>query len=119
MDQLEMVLALFSGQYDDPANVPLHHCRLFLAVGRRGQCRYRDLEEELDLANSSVSRTVNALASVHRNGKPGLGLITTTPDQEEGRRFIISLTTKGRLLYKQIQQLTRHDDSKDSKRLDR
>lgn len=107
VDKFEMALALFSSQYDDPANVPLHHCRLFLAVGRRQECRYNDLEEELDLANSSVSRTVNALAAVHRNGKAGLGLVCTSPDPEMGRRFVISLTTKGRLLYKQIQQLTR------------
>ena len=113
-----MALSLFSGQYSDPANVPVHHLRLFLAVGRSGQCLYRDLEEELDLRNSSVSRTVNALALEHRNGKPGLDLLTTVPDPQEGRRFIVSLTTKGRLLYRQIQQLTRHDDSKDSKRLD-
>jgi DNA-binding MarR family transcriptional regulator len=119
MDQFEMALALYSGLYSDPANVPLHHCRLFLAVGRRGQCRYRDLEEELDLNNSSVSRTVNALAQVHRNGKPGLDLITTFPDPEEGRRFMITLTVKGRLLYKQIQQLTRHDSKENSKGLDR
>jgi DNA-binding MarR family transcriptional regulator len=117
MDEFEMALAIFSGLYSDPANVPLHHFRLFLAVGRRGQCLYRDLEEELDLNNSSVSRTVNALALVHRNGKPGLDLVATFPDPEEGRRFIISLTVKGRLLYKQMQQLTRHDNSKDSKRL--
>jgi len=110
MDKLETVLALFSGLYSDPANVPLHHFRLFLAVGRCGQCRYRDLETELDLNNSSVSRSVNALAQVHRNGKPGLDLITTFPDPEEGRRFIITLTVKGRLLYKQIQQLTRHQN---------
>jgi len=94
----------FAAHHDDPTAVPLHHFRLFIEVGRlSGRCTYRQLQDALSLNNSSVSRTVNALGAEHRKGRPGLGLLTTYPDPDEGRRNLVALTPKGIALMRQLQ----------------
>jgi hypothetical protein len=96
LDDLCKAMNAFASYYDDPANVPLHHFRLFLEVEQLCErCTYLQLENSLRLKNSSVSRTVNALGEVHRNGKPGLGFLTTNNDPDEGRRFVVTYTRKG------------------------
>lgn len=106
LDQLAAAADAFAAQHDDPTAVPLHHFRLFLEVARvGGRATYRQLENALALNNSSVSRTVNALGAEHRTGRPGLGLLTTYPDPEEGRRLVVALTPKGSALLRQLQTL--------------
>ena len=106
LDRLAAAADAFAAQHGDPTAVPLHHLRLFIEVGRRGgRCTYRELQDALRLNNSSVSRTVNALGAEHRTGRPGLGLLTTYPDPEEGRRFIVALSPKGSALLRQLQNL--------------
>ena len=104
LDRLAAAADAFAAQHEDPTAVPLHHFRLFIEVGRlEGRCTYRQLEDRLRLNNSSVSRTVNALGAEHRRGRPGLGLLTTYPDPEEGRRLIVALSPKGSALLRQLQ----------------
>ncbi len=104
LDRLAAAADAFAAQHEDPAAVPLHHFRLFIEVGRLGgRCTYRQLEDQLRLNNSSVSRTVNALGAEHRRGRPGLGLLTTYPDPEEGRRLIVAFSPKGSALLRQLQ----------------
>jgi DNA-binding MarR family transcriptional regulator len=106
LDQLAAAADAFAAQHADPTAVPLHHFRLFIEVARLGgRCTYRQLENGLSLNNSSVSRTVNALGPEHRNGKPGLNLLTTFPDPQEGRRLIVALSPKGSALLRQLQNL--------------
>jgi len=96
----------FAAQHRDPTAVPLHHWRLFIEVGRLGgRCTYKQLQDALSLNNSSVSRTCNALGTEHRNGRPGLELLTTFPDPKEGRRFIVALTPKGAALLRNLQTM--------------
>jgi DNA-binding MarR family transcriptional regulator len=106
LDQMAAAADAFAAQHDDPTAVPLHHLRLFIEVGRLGgRCTYRQLQDGLQLNNSSVSRTVNALGAEHRKGRPGLGLLTTYPDPDEGRRNIVALSPKGSTLLRQLQNL--------------
>lgn len=106
LEQLALACDAFAAHHLDPKGVPLHHLRLVLEVVMRGgRCTYQQLQETLDLTNSSVSRTVNALGSEHRNGKPGLGLLTTYPDPDEGRRFVVTLTPKGTAFLRQLQTI--------------
>jgi DNA-binding MarR family transcriptional regulator len=96
LTDLSKAMNAFASYHDDPSNVPLHHFRLFLEVEQLNErCTYRELENSLRLNNSSVSRTVNALAEEHRNGKPGLGFLTTNNDPDEGRRLVVTYTRKG------------------------
>lgn len=96
----------FAAQHDDPAAVPLHHWRLFIEIGRLGgRCTYKQLQDALSLNNSSVSRTCNALGETHRTGRPGLGLLTTYPDPDEGRRLIVALSPKGSALLRQLETI--------------
>jgi DNA-binding MarR family transcriptional regulator len=104
LDRLAAALDSFAAQHDDPTAVPLHHLRLFIEVGRLGgRCTYRQLQDTLNLNNSSVSRTVNALGAEHRRGRPGLGLLSLAPDPDEGRRNLVGLTPKGLALMRQLQ----------------
>lgn len=104
LDRLAAAADAFAAQHDDPTAVPLHHFRLFVEVGRlNGRCTYRQLQDRLNLNNSSVSRTVNALGAEHRRGRPGLGLLSLVPDPDEGRRNLVGLTPKGLALMRQLQ----------------
>lgn len=106
LDHLAAATDSFAAQHDDPTAVPLHHFRLFIEVGRLGgRCTYRQLQDSLSLNNSSVSRTVNALGAEHRKGRPGLGLLITYPDPDEGRRNLVALSPKGSALLRQLQNL--------------
>lgn len=99
--QLERSLAAFAVL--DPASFPLHHAQVFVVVALQGTPTYGDIEEALNLTNSSVSRTVNALGATHRRGYSGLGLLETFPDPEDMRRFRVRLTAKGKALMRQIE----------------
>lgn len=99
--QLESALAAFSVL--NPTQLPLHHVQVFLEVAKAGSCTYAEIEEALNLANSTVSRTVNALGDTHRKGHPGFDLLEVHPDPDEGRRFVVRLTAKGKALVRQIE----------------
>lgn len=101
--QLERALAAFSVL--SPKSFPMHHAEVFLYVARHGPCSYEDLEEALDLSNSTVSRTVHALGEQHRKGYDGHGLLGMKRDSQEGRRFTVSLTSKGKALVRQLEGL--------------
>ncbi len=74
-------------------------------VAQRGQATYRELEEALNLSNSTVSRTVHALGETHRKGYDGHALLEVVRDPKEARRYVIRLTAKGKALVRQIEGL--------------
>lgn len=96
-------MAAFAEQ--DPTRFPLHHARLFLEVARTEPCTFEHLERELNLTNSSVSRTVSALSERNRHGDRGYRLLTIERDPEEYRRFLVRLSPKGRHLLQRLQRL--------------
>jgi DNA-binding MarR family transcriptional regulator len=100
-DQLARALAPFSVL--SPTHFPLHFAQVFLVVARKGPCTFQTVMEELDLTNSAVSRTVMALGQTNRKGQPGFDLLTVFRDPAEGRRFLITLTPKGKALARQLQ----------------
>ena len=87
-------------------HMPVHFCQAYLEVCLADEanepCTFRRLEEALDLTNSSVSRTVAALGKAHRRGHDGFDLVDVIRDPEQGRRFLIRLTPKGRVFKKVI-----------------
>ena len=91
----------------DPTHFPIHHVLVFLVVAEASPApvTYKAIEEQLDLTNSSVSRTLNALSDLHRSGEPGLGLVDIQRDPGEGRRYVARLTSRGKALARQIQEL--------------
>ena len=102
LGQLERGLQLFAVL--DP-QMPLHFVQAFLFVAQRASCTYREIEEALELTNSSVSRTLNALGPRHRKGDRGHNLIETYIDPDEGRRYRARLTKQGRALAKELGSL--------------
>ncbi len=103
LDRLDRALECF--QVLDP-QMPLHFIRTFLFVARRHSCTYAELEKALNLTNSSVSRTLNAMGRRHRKGDRGMGLLEVFIDPGEGRRYRARLTKQGRLLANQLELLT-------------
>lgn len=103
LDRLAAVLAAFSVL--EPTALPVHHVQAFLVVAQGEPCLYDHIEQQLGLSNASVSRTVNALSDTHRTGREGLRLLTITRDPEERRRYLVSLSSRGRALLRQIKSL--------------
>ncbi len=82
----------------------------FLYVASHDNCHKQVMEESLNLSTSSGSRNTDFLTDLRRkypNGKrkPGLNLITKTPDPENRRRTILTLTSKGKDLTSQISDI--------------
>jgi DNA-binding MarR family transcriptional regulator len=103
MDLHQLGVALAAASVLSPTSFPVHHLEVFLYVAQKGRCTYEDIQEELNLSNSTVSRTVHALGVMHRKGYKGLGLLSLDRDPEEGRRFLVSLSDKGQKLKRQLE----------------
>ena len=89
----------------DPTHLPAHFIQIFLIVARDGPCTFSHIENRLQLSNSAVSRTIQALGTVSRKGTQGFGLVTVERDPAEGRRYLAVLTSRGHALYRQIEAL--------------
>lgn len=89
----------------DPTHLYAHHIQVFLVVARDGPCTLKHIEDALNLSNSAVSRTVQALGAINRKGQPGFDLVTVERDPTEGRRFLVMLTSRGQALARQIKNL--------------
>ena len=96
LDRLGVALDLFRSM--GHGTLPLHFAQMFLLVALYEPITYKRLEEEINLTNSSVSRTLNALSDFHRTGEPGLGLIKLVNDPAEGRRRVARLSAKGKAI---------------------
>lgn len=103
LDRLESCLAAFAVL--SPTAFPVHHAQVFIFLAQRGFATYQEIEEALNLNNSSVSRTVHALGHTHRKGHPGHGLLEVVRDPGEGRRYLVRLTAKGQALRRQLEAL--------------
>lgn len=103
LGELDRALAAFATLA--PAAFPIHWAQILVLVGEKGQVTYAQVEEELNLSNSSVSRSVHALGEFHRKGGPGLGLLTVTPDPGEGRRYLVRLSARGKALVRQLESI--------------
>lgn len=76
-------------------DLKLDQVMILLAVARSPGITTAGLVVEVGITQVSVSRSTNALSSLHRNGSPGLGLIDMRPDPAESRRHCFHLTKRG------------------------
>lgn len=103
LDRLARCLAVFATL--DPIHLPLHHAQLLVEVARNEPCTFAELGEALGITNGSVSRSVSALGEVNRRGDLGYRLLQTAKDPREPRRFLVSLSPRGRALLRQLESL--------------
>ena len=64
-----------------------------------GKTTYKAIEIEFGITNSSVSRNVNRLGSITRQGKTGFGLLEIENDPEEGRRYLVKLSKVAKCIF--------------------
>ena len=77
----------------------------YLYVASHNHCHKSALEEDLDFTTASSSRNTVWLSEHHRLNKPGMGLIKKQQDPNNRRRQMLSLTSRGEQLLKQIEEL--------------
>ena len=85
-----------------PGAMMAHHIQVLLLVARGGSVTYKGLGDALNLSNASISRSVDALGSQPRRRQEGLGLLEKYPDPDEGRRYRVRLTRRGRAIVRQM-----------------
>lgn len=103
LSQLEAALSVLGTL--DPGKLPLHHAQVLLLVARKGGCTYRELETELNLTNASISRSVTGLSDEANHRQNPLGLLKIERDPDEGRRYKVRLTAKGKALVKALEAI--------------
>jgi len=107
MDMGQLANALQIVNTLDPGGFHLHHLQILLTVFEAGEsgCTYADIERRHNLSNAAASRSVNAMSSFARHRKNAQGLVEIFRCPEEGRRYRVRLTQKGKSLMKSIEQL--------------
>jgi DNA-binding MarR family transcriptional regulator len=85
----------------DPGLLPFHHVQALVFIAQHGSVTFRQMEEEFNLTNASISRSVSALGG-KKNGRPGLGLVEVYVDPDEGRRYRVRLTSRGKAKIKTV-----------------
>lgn len=103
LGRLARALAVFSTL--DPVSFPLHHAQLFIEVAQNEPCTFAYLQDALGLTNGSISRSVSSLGDLNRKGVPGYKLLVVTKDPQEPRRFVVSLSARGRALARQLDSI--------------
>ena len=78
--------------------IPTQVVSVFLYIATHNPCHKQAIEEDLDFTTASCSRNIAWLSHTHRLGKPGLNLVHTYKDPSNRRRYICSLTDKGKEL---------------------
>ena len=86
-----------------PGNFPIHHAQVFLFIGKKGHCTYKDIENAFDISNASASRIVNSLSENARHRETSHGLVEVYIDPEEGRRYRVRLTKKGKSVLRSLE----------------
>lgn len=80
-------------------------CFLLIASAQGQDIHMRDLQDQMGMVSSSVSRNVAALSQHHRLGKPGLDLVEAYEDPADRRYKRVRLKPKGRQLKARLEHL--------------
>ncbi len=102
MDRNQLAVALEVLGSMAPGNFPVHHVQVFLFIAENTSCTYREIEEKFGVTNASASRIVNSLSDSARHRVSALGLVEVFIDPEEGRRYRVRLTKKGKSVIRGI-----------------
>ena len=85
--------------------VPGQLVSVFCFIASHNPCHMQAIQEALGLSSNSTSRNTDWLSTHHRLGKPGMRLITKSPDPTHLRRRILALTDKGHTMVSKIKEI--------------
>lgn len=107
MDMAQLARALQIVNTLDPGGFHLHHFQILITVWEAGDagCTYADIEGRHCLSNAAASRSVNAMSGFARHRKNAQGLVEIFRCPDEGRRYRVRLTAKGKSLMSSIEGL--------------
>lgn len=105
VDLNQLARALDAFAVHEPTHLYLHHVQVFLEVARYNRRTYEEIAKTLSITTASVSRVALSLSDTNRKGHPGLRLLEIHRDPEEGRRYVLMLSPKGKALARQLQNL--------------
>lgn len=97
-------LALLRGFATIDKNIQAQTMKVFLAVAHKGECVAVDLEQELEMTNATVSRSITYWTDAIQKatGKPGPGYIERRPNPSNRRYKLVSLTEAGRAFHRKL-----------------
>lgn len=75
---------------------------IFLAISQNDGIGFGTLADQLNIAQSALSRQISSLGERGRRDKPGLGLVVREGDPQDYRRKVVRLTAKGRRVRDQM-----------------
>ena len=84
------------------SEIPSQTISVFLVVANNENISMSDLAAVAGISQASCSRNVSYLGEINRRHEPGFGLLRATPDPQERRRNLVTLTPKGRKFYEKI-----------------
>jgi hypothetical protein len=93
MDLRQLESALDSLSILRPSQLLIHHAEVFFYVANHPYGTYADIEEVLNLSNTTVSRTVHALGDTHRKGYEGLCCLGSSQVQGKAAASLPTTTT--------------------------
>ncbi len=93
---LRSLFNLFSRLKDIDKDMPVMQMVVLVAVALNEGKTQGELNTALNIPTSTMSRNIASLSSVHRLGKPGLGMITWDDHPTDRRAKLLALTPKGR-----------------------
>ena len=74
----------------------------FFYIASHNPCHKLAMEQDLNFSSASSSRCCDWLSDLHRDGKPGLGLIIKYDDPHNRRRVMCKLSPKGEAMIQAI-----------------
>ena len=102
LNKLASALA-FLNSIDPERGVYVHHLEVLLFINEFDSVTYKQIEENFNITNASVSRTVCTLSENASHRETSYGFIEKFIDPREGRRYRVRTIKKGKSVIRALE----------------